>query len=263
MAEKKGIMKKVTEYFEGDREPGEIAPVDDSHVKGPSAVRVLDDAGSDITPEQEPETQGEETYQVEIAGVVREVNRETYDAVMAERATAQASYQPEPEVEQLEEFDVTEFYSDPAAALTKVKEEAKDELKAELKREAATERGQREFLEAFYQENPSLRDEKLLVQLILAKNMKSIQHLDTTTGRGRLAELVEKEILRIANKPRGKPKGTNSTTSLEGGSTMPTSESSDAEATSAPLRRPPSIGDALLQRKLDRQKIGRGETQLS
>ena len=86
MAEKKGIMKKVTEYFEGDREPGEIAPVDDSHVKGTSAVRVLDDAGSDITPEQEPETQGEETYQVEIAGVVREVNRETYDAVMAERA---------------------------------------------------------------------------------------------------------------------------------------------------------------------------------
>ena len=263
MAEKKGIMKKVTEYFEGDREPGETAPVDDSHVKGPSAIRVLDDDGSDITPEQEPETKGEETYQVEIAGVMREVNRETHDAVMAERAALQAAHHQEPEVEQPEEFDVSEFYSDPEAALTKVKEEAKYEVKTELKREEATERAQREFWDAFYQENPSLRDEKLLVQVILAKNMRSIQHLDTTTGRGRLAELVEEEILRIANKPRGKPKGTNSTTSLEGGNTMPTPEGSDAEATSAPSRRPPSIGDALLQRKLDRQKTGRGETQLS
>ena len=263
---KKPVMKRITEFFEGDREPGETAPADDSHIKvgdiEPIVGEMLDPA-----PVTKP-VDDEETYQVEIAGIVREVDKATYDLVMEERATRvdpEPAPEPLPEPEPEPEFDEVEFYTDPGLALKKVKEEAIQEATDKLSRQHAVDKAQNDFWAAFYKENPALADEEMLVKITLAKNMKDLRNLsDGKTGRDKLAELVEGEILRITNKQRGH-KPPDDTTRLEGETspaTEPTPVSSDAESTSQ--GRPPSVGDALKQRKLKRDRARRGEqTQLS
>jgi hypothetical protein len=263
MAEdKKGIVTRVTEYLAGDREPGETAPPDDSHVKGSHGNLPIENPEPELN--LDDGSNPEPMYRVEIAGIEREVNQATYDAVMAERASQAAAapaLEPEPESEQ----DISEFYEDPEGALRKMKAEAVQEATTQIRRNYAADQAQQEFWAAFYKENPLLEDEPMLVKMTLAQNMKNLRNLDGKTGRDKLAGLVEEQILRISNKQRGRNKQPDATTNLEGGTvTVPiTAEESDALAANAPAHRPPSIGDALKGRKLNRDRARRGETQLS
>lgn len=269
MANKKGIVKRVTEYLAGDREPGETAPADDSHIKGSHGDN-LPMENSEPEPELELEggSDSDPMYNIEIAGVQREVNQDTYDAVMAERVATPAvapAPEPEPYPEPEPEQDISSFYEDPQGALDKMKAEAVHEATTQIRRNHAADKAQQDFWTAFYKENPLLEDEPMLVKMTLAQNMNSLRNLDGQSGRNKLAELVEGEILRISNKQRGRKKQPDATTQLEGGTiTVPiTAEGSDEFASGTPAHRPPSIGDAIKKRKLNRERARRGDTQLS
>ena len=265
------IIKKITEYLEGDREPGESAPADDSHITMGDVEPIV---GEMPDPKLEPQGDDEEQeFEVEIAGTVRKVDQKTYNLVMEERASRAADepapeLEPEPEPEpEPESFDATEFYSDPAAALKQVKDQAVTEATKQVSRRYAADKAQESFWGAFYKENPKLADEEMLVKMVMASNIKDLRNLsDGKAGRDKLAGLVEGEILRLANKQRGHQPPPNNTSRLEGGPApnTPTTESSDNEASQNNPARPPSVGDALKDRKLKRQRAQRGEpTQLS
>jgi hypothetical protein len=259
---RKGIIERVTETFlPGDKEPGEQAPADDSHI-GSEAAPLADDDTNDDENENEPQT-----YRVEIAGTEREVDQATYDMVMADRAANKVVADPEQEAAPESEFDVADFYGDPEAYLRATKDAAVKEARASIRQEDAATSAQQDFWNSFYDENPDFKGDEMLVKMTLAKNMKDLRSLsDGKGGRDALANLVSKEVLRITNKQKKGQKQPDDTTQLEGGSvSVPTAESSDAEATSdaTPAHRPPSIGDAIKQRKLNRDRARRGETQLS
>jgi len=265
---KKGLIKRVTEYLEGDREPGEEAPADDSHIKTGNVEPIRGHGIPEDKPEPESEDQ-EEEYQVEIGGTMRKVNEETYNLVMEERANRpepELVPAPEPAPEPEGEFDQIEFFGDPEPVLQKIKEDAVSEATQKISRQYAVDKAQNEFWSAFYQENPKLSGEEMLVKLVMGQNIQQLRNLsDGKEGRDKLAELVEGEILRIANKQRSyrRPDGTSR---LEGGSAPePTPASSDVDQVQSEAGpRPPSMGDALKSRKLKRQRAQRGEsTQLS
>lgn len=266
---KKSVIKRVTEFLEGDREPGEEAPKDDSHIKMGEPEPIVGEM-SDPEPEPEPSgDEGEEEYEVEIAGTRRKVDKKTYDLVMEERATREylepaptPESEPEPEGE---DFDPVEFFGDPETALKKIKDEAVAEATTRVSRKYAVDKAQEDFWSAFYRENPALADDEMLVKMVLAQNMKQLRNLsDGKEGRDKLAELVEAQILRYANKQRGH-KSPDASANLEGGPapSEPTMESSDAEASNVSPIRPPSVGDEIKARRLKRQRAQRGETQLS
>jgi hypothetical protein len=259
------LLKKVTEYLTGDREPGETAPKDDSHIKG---LEVKPIVGDDGEPEPKIESEEEpETFAVEIAGVMRDVDKETYDMVMLERAenrAAQLAPRLEPEPEPEDGFDAEAFYTDPAAVLAEVKNQAVREATSLMGAKHAADKSQNDFWNAFYKENPKLVGEETTIKIILAENMTKLRSLSNDkTGRDQLAGLTEEYMLRIANKQRGRKKADDSTRLLDGNVTI-TTEDSDEQAQTNPDVRPPSIGDALKERKLKRDRAKRGEsTQLS
>lgn len=260
----KEIIERITEKFQpGDREPGEDAPVDDSHVKGPSVT--VNDQG-EFEGDIDQVANDESTYRVEIAGMEREVDQATYDMVMADRAARQETETiPAAEAEPAPDFDVEGFYGDPEAYLRATKDAAVAEATNSINMKYAADKAQNDFWNNFYDENPDFKDEEMLVKMTLAKNMNDLRNLsDGKGGRDALANLVSKEVLRITNKQKGRKKPDDSTR-LEGGSTAPTPEGSDRESITdaTPVHRPPSIGDAIKQRKISRDRARRGETQLS
>lgn len=264
---KKGMIERITETFmPGDREPGEVAPADDSHIAVPVVPPIVGEM-DDPEPKPEPDQdKKEELLKVEIAGVIREVDKETYDLVMLERAAAEElpAPAPVPAITPKEpEFDEVEFFSNPGEALKKIKEEAIAEASQNIQKRYSADKAQESFWGSFYQENPKLQGEEMLVKLTLASNMKELKNIsDGKTGRDALAEKVEIEMLRIANKQRGH-KTPDDSTRLEGGSatTTVTTESSDQIVNDAPSnQRPPSIGDEIKARKLRRDRARRGET---
>lgn len=274
MAKKKGLIERVTETFmPGDREPGEEAPTDDSHVKGTSASIQghMADPESEIVnfnrPAPEPEEKTEdELFDVEIAGTTRRVDQTTYDLVMAERASNIPDPDPDPIYEEpSSNFNAEDFYTDPEAALKAVEDRAVERAQNQQQANYAASKAQNDFWSAFYEENPKLSGEDRLVKMMLAENMPKLQSLSGKNGRDKLAEYAESEILRISNKHRGRPKAGNATTKLEGSSSSAlTTADSDTQVLDAPpAERPPSIGDAIKQRKLNRDRARRGETQLS
>lgn len=261
----KGIVKRVTEFLEGDREPGENAPADDSHVKGPKAS--FEGNMDDQELEQAPIVDAEQEYQLEIAGTLRKVDQATYDMVMADRAQHRSVQAPAPapvpEPEPI--FDPTDFYNDPEAALRAVENRAVERATKITQSTHSADKAQNDFWNAFYGENKKLVGEERLVKMMLAENMESLQNLKGKSGRDELAKFAETEILRISNKHRGKAQP-NQTSRLEGGNvTGLTTQESDRSATNdaLPAARPPSIGDAIKERKLQRDRAKRGETQLS
>lgn len=274
MAKKGGIIERITETFmPGDREPGETAPADDSHVKTVPVAPIQGEM-DDPDPKPEPGEGEEEEFEVEIAGTVRKVDKETYELVMLERGAAEelereVAPAPTPVVKPDEKpaFDEVAFYQDPGAMLEQIKEDAVTEATQAIGQKYAADKRQDNFWSKFYEENPKLQGEEMLVKMTLATNMQDLRKLsDGKAGRDALAEKVEGEMLRIASKQRGHKKPDDSTR-LEGGSaiTPPTPESSDADATLQPGQRPPSMGDELKARKIRRDRARRGEpsTQLS
>ena len=271
MPEKKGIIKRVTEYIQGDREPGEVAPADDGHIKGaPHQYLPPDDGGAVAEPPSDGKDKSgeEQEYQIEIAGVERKVDQKTYDLVMADRAAQVGEPEPEPETpaeptEEEKTAEVTDFYSDPMGMLRKFKDEAVRDATTISGQAYAADKAQNDFWTSFYGENPLLREEQMLVKMVLAQNAKSLRGLEKRAGRDKLAELVETEILRISNKHIGRKKEPDETSTLEGGNvTAPvTTEESDNLADKTPLQRPPSIGDTLKARRLKRERAKRGEAQ--
>ena len=187
---------------------------------------------------------------------------------MADRAAQVGDPEPEPEppaevTEEEKTAEVAEFYSDPLRMLRKFKDEAVKDATTISGQAYAADKAQNDFWTSFYGENPPLREEQMLVKMVLAQNAKSLRGLEKKVGRDKLAELVETEILRISNKHIGRKKEPDETSTLEGGNVIApiTTEESDSLTTKAPSQRPPSMGDALKERRLRRQRAKRGESQ--
>tara|TARA_Y100000310_G_C20677645_1_gene814024 strand:- start:596 stop:1405 length:810 start_codon:yes stop_codon:yes gene_type:complete len=269
MAEAKNLVQRTIEKFlPGDQEPGETAPSDDSHVKGSPAQHLLPDDGGAVA-EIKAATDEEPTYRVEIAGTMREVDEATYNLVMEERAQhgGAGDLDPDPDPDPEPEFDAAEFYGDPESYIKKAVDEGVQKATTISRQSYAADKAQNDFWNAFYSENPLLKDEQMLTKMMLAQNMKSLKGLDAKSGRDKLARLVETEILRISNKQGGRRKEPDESSTLEGGSAPApamTTEESDRLANETPQGRPPSIGDEIKARKLRRDRAKRGEsTQLS
>lgn len=244
--------------LEGDREPGEATPLDDSHVMEQVPDIGDGDAPDDAPKPTDPPPTEPKMYNVSIGGQTMMVAEDVYDAIMAERAEVAASRNPDPtpppRVEE-EGDDYTDLlFSDPNALVEKITERVTAEVSSKLGNAYRADQAQKDFWSSFYTENKDLREEDGIVKMVLAKNWDMLKSLPGKRGRDKLAELTEAEILRIVNKRGAPPPGRH--VPLEGDSPSAPGRAPVASA-AEPTGKVLTLGDALRERRKARDRANR------
>lgn len=101
--------------------------------------------------------------------------------------------QPKDEIETL-------LFTDPKAAVNKIKEDAKAEMRAEL---SAT-NAQQAFWNSFYEKNDDLKDADIVVRGVFAREFEAMKPMTLEKARDHLAEQSKKELLRLGATPKAK-----------------------------------------------------------
>ncbi len=242
---------------EGDREPGEIVPIDDSHITGSQDSPTEEP----VTPEPDPTA---ELVSVNINGQSFEVTPEVALAIQTQQAPTPAPA-PTPASPigsgEAEDFE-TLIFSNPKAA----KELIKKEVFAEVSEAYANDQQTRDFWTQFYVENPDLQEHDWIVRSILERDMNRFQNLKGKTGRDAVADTVKKDILSLSNKSQKTSNTRKVDTTLEGSSSIdsPTPELEDSElAHTRPNANTFGLGNELRERAKRRRRSRSGETALS
>jgi hypothetical protein len=263
MAKKK--VKETVEktYEEGDRAPGEDAPVDDSHI---GTDLPLDEAEN-----EEPAQVADDLEEVLIDGVrymlpadvaasYRSQEERTADELASLRANPplaepiSGSVITEDESEDIE----TLLFTDPKRALDLHAERVKKEVSSDMRDRYQAERAREMFWEDFYGEHPELVDEKDYVDFTLNKHLDGLSNLKGKKARDELAKLVKGGILKLMNKGRNAQNNEEGESSLEGGSGGSSNfPSPDGTPQGLETGRLYSLSDALKERKKKRLQKNR------
>lgn len=245
---------------EGDREEGETAPADDSHV-AELAMKAIREAAAGLANQGEKESTDSQTemVDVEIDGTKFSMTKEGAEAYSKQQAVyadnlatagqGDTESEGEPETEDKTDFQ-TLFYTDPDLAVEKIEERITAKLRGEYIQDKALEI----FWQDFYRENPELKEEDTFVRMVLGNKMGELGSLKGKTGRDGLATAVQSELLRIQNKGKGGKKQSSETETLEGATSGTTTPQGEDTEKAAPPGKVASIGDAIKERNVARRK---------
>lgn len=246
------------EIEEGTREDDEApAPADDSHISPEGVVESPASAPADGDRDRD-----DDLVEVVIAG--QTIKIDSTAALLLDTERTQLAQQQQAPVEAPvaddrasdEEGYAELLFSDPNAAIKKLKAEMRQEIAADYN----ADQSRRDFWDDFYRENTDLRDEDHLVQATLSKHISALENMRGKAGRDKLAELTKKDILNLTKK-YNKSAVKNDTVTLEGadgGQEVFSEPTADKEPT-----RLPSLGDVIKQRRLSRAKASRGNASVA
>lgn len=97
--------------------------------------------------------------------------------------------EPEPDWEKL-------MYDDPKGFVNRVKADVRKEITADLGGQYQKDIGEREFWGEFYSEHEDLKEDKDMVRMVLANNLKDLGDLPVSQAKKRLADLTRERIMR-------------------------------------------------------------------
>lgn len=247
--------KTTAEIIEEDTK--EIVPPVDPDV---ALLSGTPEHGAPLEPEEgegikavvEPEPS--ELEKVVIEGVEYMVAPDVATAYRAERATSQpAPILPavgEDEREEEGELDTTAFFSDPEGFLKKRDEKLREGIIDELKSAYQQDKHRSDFWNTFYGANEDLKADKEIVTMVLSRNWESLQGMAGDEAVSELAKATRAEILKItARHGKGNAKG-NSTTTLEGASSVTPTPVVKSEEDKLPV----SISAAIRERAKQRRQ---------
>tara|TARA_Y100000034_G_scaffold136847_1_gene216351 strand:+ start:962 stop:1783 length:822 start_codon:yes stop_codon:yes gene_type:complete len=251
---------------EGIREDGEPnPPVDDSHISAVSQETIGPVEESIPESDNTVGNADPQTIPVTISGVQYEMFPEAAAAYhndikerdRAYRDVVGAQTQPTEEVnkQETQEVDYNELlFTDPNEALRihgeNVAQKVYQQVEATYNQDQLT----RDFWADFYADNPDLKEEDGLVKMVMSKHWSTLHSMKAQEAKNKLAEYTQSEILRLMNKNKSAGKGeTNLSTSLEGDT-----PSSGASVSTIPAQQgsqiPPTLGEAIKQRRLMRHR---------
>tara|TARA_Y100000310_G_scaffold328985_1_gene398071 strand:+ start:205 stop:1011 length:807 start_codon:yes stop_codon:yes gene_type:complete len=258
----KKTTKTVTETVEeGTREPGEEGPKDDSEILSQSQQVIGGEEVEKTLAEEERKLDTEEVEMVEVAigGELHRVPRATAEAFAAEQA-ATSSPAPAPDAAPSEEpsresdTDYSSLlFTDTNEALRMHGEEVAKSVTERITGAYQQDQARAIFWDDFYGDNPELKEEAHIVKMVMNNEWEILKDLKGKTVRKKLAELTQKEILRLANKQAGitsKPGAT--TTQLEGDTQPAPAPASDEEKEEAAI--PPTLNAAIKERNRKRRE---------
>tara|TARA_Y100000310_G_C20676709_1_gene813521 strand:- start:2098 stop:2883 length:786 start_codon:yes stop_codon:yes gene_type:complete len=237
---------------EGDRLPGEDAPQDDSHIQAQiEPVGDPDQPPADPQPEPEPTDDG--LVEATIGGQTLRVTQEVAVAIAQEQAllAPPPAVPPEP-VSEPPADDVTAYdtllFSNPEAAVARIKSEIFDEVRQEYQLEET----RKAFWSDFYAENDDLREHDWIVKAIIQQNWDTFGNMSGKSARDAVADATKKEILNISNKfgKGGRRKGASSTLESPSQPNAPAPSAESVELDEAPM----TLSDVLRARKRARMK---------
>jgi len=259
------------EYQEGDREPGEVGPTDDSHIS-PELNVTMGENSDDVTNQEGPESGQPEMVKVTIGGVEYNMPKEAADAYSVEQDAAanrmsQANDEHRDSLENVlnnnpattdtsESSDLYKeagelMFTDPEAAMKMLHNNVRQEVTQELTHDYNQDKAVTAYWTSFYNEHPDLPEEDALVRNIMSANWSAIKDLKGEQGRNIVADLTMKEMLRIGNKMNNN-NNDNNTTSLEG-NTNNTNNSMNVNTVDTPTKPVHlSLSAAIKKRKLQR-----------
>ncbi len=243
---------------EGIREAGEPLPQDDSHiVMGDTSVGDGEEGSRDTQDEEQ-----EQLVSITVGGQEMQVPQATADAYQAEQEANR--YVPEPSSEPAAEAtdDTVDYeqllFTDPNRALALLSEQIRTQVTSELRGEYSADTAQREFWGSFYKENKELSEDDHIVRMVMTQNWDTLEGMKGKVARDKLAELTQREILRLVKKNRSSNPPSGGSADLEGG-TNKTSSTTSKEQSDEPTADAKvfSLGEAIKQRKLDRSRSNR------
>lgn len=141
----------------------------------------------------------------------------------------------------------TGLFTEPEVALQKLREEIKAEVKGEITTAYNAAESQKDFWNSFYSENADLKDEKMIVNAVMARDWATLKDLDPKAAAKKLVEATKKELMRLKG---GKSDSDPDARQIEGGSNKNSAPSGKKEDDSKVL----SLSDIIKKRQEARRK---------
>lgn len=113
------------------------------------------------------------------------------------------------------------LFTEPEVAIAKLRAEIKAEVMGEVTTAYNGAETQKQFWKSFYTENADLKEDKFVVDAVLARDWSKLQNLPTAEAGKKLAESVKKELMRL----KGGKSDSDPSRSLEGSSNRNTAPS--------------------------------------
>jgi len=270
---KRKVKETVTEFEEGDREPGEGGPpMDDSHLAAQSQVILGDEVPDDdpIEPTSDSRPTDQELVEMTVGSETVKVSPEAAQVYndeitrLTNLATTNVELEPDVVSEETSGEDLaTEILMDPAKVLADFGDKLEKKIKGDLSTAYTIEEKRRLFWEDFYGENPDLKNFDNIVHMVLSANMGVLEGMVGKSGRDRLSTLTKEEILRVSSAQRGLSlRKRSGSTSLEGGTgggqEAPAKNDNTEEEAPSNIRHL-TLGNAIKARRLKRHSTQRQE----
>ena len=257
-------VKKTTtveeEVEEGTRESGEEAPRDDSEILS-QADTSIGGGEADRSVDEEPvstESESDDMVEVAIDGALYSMPKaaaEAYSIEQQSNSTATANIPQEREVSpDTEPVNYEELlFTDPNEALRLHGEEVADKVTKEITGAYQQDQARQVFWDDFYGDSPELKEEAHIVRMVMEQHWDVLKDLKGKTVRKKLAELTQKEILRLANKQKGIGSKSGATTTALEGDTQP-APAPAAEEDEEQDHIPPTLNAAIRERNKKRRE---------
>ena len=259
-------VKKTTtveeEVEEGTRESGEEAPRDDSEILSQADTSIGGGESDLLYPaDEEPvstESESDDMVEVAIDGALYNMPRaaaEAYSIEQQSNSTAAANIPQEREVSpDTEPVNYEELlFTDPNEALRLHGEEVADKVTKEITGAYQQDQARQVFWDDFYGDSPELKEEAHIVKMVMEQHWDVLKDLKGKTVRKKLAELTQKEILRLANKQKGIGSKSGATTTALEGDTQP-APAPAAEEDEEQDHIPPTLNAAIRERNKKRRE---------
>jgi hypothetical protein len=259
--------KKTTtveeEVEEGTREVGEEAPRDDSEILSQADTSIggkepdllYPDDEQPVSTESEPD---DDMVEVAIDGALYSIPKaaaEAYSIEQQSNSTATATEPQEREDSQdTEQVNYEELlFTDPNEALRLHGEEVADRVTKQITGAYQQDQSRQIFWNDFYEDSPELKEETHIVRMVMEQHWDVLKDLKGKTVRKKLAELTQKEILRLANKQKGiGSKSGATTTALEGDTQPATAPATEEDQELDHI--PPTLNAAIRERNKKRRE---------
>lgn len=93
----------------------------------------------------------------------------------------------------------TKIFEEPAEALARLEKKIKEELKAELAQKTTAESNERAFWDAFYGDNPDLKEHDFIVKAVLQRDLPKLANLNVDAAIKAIAAETKKVVLKSTN----------------------------------------------------------------
>lgn len=155
---------------------------------------------------------------------------------------------PAPEGDKKKGYDyATGLFTEPEEALKRLREEIKAEVKGEITTAYNAAESQKDFWNSFYSKNEDLKDEKMLVNAVMARDWASLKDMAPEAAAKKLVEATKKEIMRLKG---GKSDSDPDARPIEGGGNKKSAPSGNSQDDSKVL----SLSDIIKKRQEARRK---------